>query len=569
MKTAGSKKSETREEAVPRPSALNQVLSLSDGKTLVLIGLLFLGGLFVRLHNLNGQSLECEELYTIPAATGHQYVYVSSEAGADQSAFPTSTSAYKQLLTPDSGKGLLDVNAVLRKNVHLPLYFYFMHYWLRVFGTSEWVLRLPSVVFGALAIVLIFFLGSELFNPLVGFVSSLLIAFMPEQIHYSQQARMYPLLALLAIASTYALTLTRKYSSSRLPYVLFAVLSLAGLYTHYEYVFLFAAQTIYIWIASSLGRQKKFFWLVTEGAIVAAFAPWLLIGLAQSRTSREIIAWARGPLSPQMMIAEIVSKMTRLISVPEAPLGWLSVVAAYGLLVCGLASLRTRRSTLVLLGLWIVFPLAGIVFLDYVLGTRAIGIMRYWIIVAPAVYLLIAVGVDNLKYRAVQIMLITVLGGFLFSTAMLTARGDLRPKPDRHKEMAQFIDSQVANSNRETILSEGVNSIPLALAYYGQSEVRTLRDKWLADQLRKQSLSELIGPGQNVWLLSSQPGRAAKLLEENGYQLTGRPILYGHILLSHYAAQKAGESILRHFSLNVALPSESESHDRAKRNPHS
>ncbi len=520
---------------MPRPTPLNQILSLSVGKTLVLVGLLFLGSLFVRLHNLDGQSLECEELYTIPAATGHQYVYVSAEPNADQSNFPTSTGEYKRLLTTDSGKGLTDVNGVLRKNVHMPLYFYFMHYWLRLFGTSEWVLRLPSVVFGALAVILIFFLGSELFNPLVGFVSSLLIAFMPEQIHYSQQARMYPLLALLAIASTYAITLTRKYSSSRLPYILFAVLSVAGLYTHYEYVFFLAAQSIYIWVASPLGRQKKVFWLVTEGAIVAAFAPWLVIGLAQSRTSQEIIAWARGPLSPEMVIAEVASKLTRLMSVPEAPLGWVSVVAAYGLLVWGLISLRTERPKLWLLGLWTVLPIAGILFLDRLLGTRAIGIMRYWIIVAPAVYLLIAVGVQNLNNRAAQVLLVTVLCGFLFSTAMLTARGQLRAKPDRHKEMAQFIDSQVANSNRETILSEGVNSIPLALAYYGKTEAHLLRYKWLADQLGTQSLGEFIRRDQNVWLLSSPPGHAAKLLEENGYQLTGRSVLYGHILLSHYA----------------------------------
>jgi hypothetical protein len=541
MQTARSKKAAAREHLHPAATSLNQILSLSFGKTLVLIGLVCLGGLFVRLHNLNGQSLECEELYTIPAATGHQYVYVSSDAGAEQNTFPNTSADYRRLLVSDSDKGLMDVNGVLRKNVHMPFYFYLMHYWIRLFGTSEWVLRLPSAVFGTVAIALIFLLGSEMFNPLVGFVCALLIAFMPEQIHYSQQARMYPLLALIAISSTYAITLARRHSSSRLAYILFAVLSVAGLYTHYEYFFLLAAQTVYIWVASTLGRRNKFSWLLTEAAIAAAFLPWLLIGLAQRQTSNEIIAWARGSLSAGMILAEILSKMTRLISVPEAPLGWLSVVVAYGLLISGLISLRSRRPTLLLLTLWIVLPLTGIVLMDYLLGTRAISIMRYWIIVAPAVYLLIAAGVDNLNHRGAQILLIAVLGGFLFSTALLTARAELRPKPDRHKEMAQFIDSQVANSNRETILSEGVNSIPLALAYYGNSDAHILRYKWVADQLGKQSVGELIGQDQNVWLLSSQPGRAAKLLEDNGYRLTGRQILYGHILLSHYERQETAK----------------------------
>ncbi len=527
------------QDAVARERPLELLLSFSARKTLLLLVLLFLASLSVRLYHLGSQSLECEELYTIPAATGHQYVYLTGEPNADQLAFPTTTHDYKRLLTPDSGKGLTAVTGVLRKNVHLPLYFYFMHYWLKLFGISEWVLRLPSAVFGALAVVLIFLLGRELFNPLVGLVSSLLIGFMPEQIHYSQQARMYPLLALLAIASTFAITLARKHSSSRLPYVLFAVLSIAGLYTHYEYVFFFAAQSFYIWVVSPLGRQKKFPWLVTECAIVAAFFPWVLIGIAQSRTSPEIIAWVRGPLSTEMVLTEIVSKLTRLISVPEAPFGWVSVIVAYGLLVLGALSLRFHRSTLWLLCAWIVFPITGVVFLDHLLGTRAIGIMRYWIIIAPAVYLLLAVGVQKINNKLAQIALVAVLGGFLFATAMLTARGDLRAKPDRHEEMAHFIDMQVSNTSHDTILSEGVNSIPLALAYYGQREMRMLRYKWVADQLEHQSLSQIVGPDQSVWLLASGPSRGARILEENGFQLTGRPVLYGHILLSHYAGREA------------------------------
>lgn len=503
----------------------------------MLVALIFLASLSVRLYNLGGQSLECEELYTLPAATGHQYVYLKSEPNTDALSFPTTTADYKRLLTPESGQGLAEVTAVLRRNVHLPLYFYFMHYWLKLFGISEWALRFPSAVFGGLAVVLIFLLGKELFNPLVGLVSALLMGFMPEQIHYSQQARMYPLLALIAIASSYAITLARKHPSSRWPYVLFALMSVAGLYTHYEYVFLFAAQSFYIWVVSPLGRQKKFAWLVTECAAVAALFPWVLIGLAQSRTSPEIIAWVRGPLSPEMVLAEIFSKLTRLMAVPEAPFGWLSVIVAYGLLVLGVLSLRFQRATLGLLCAWIVFPIAGVVFLDRLLGTRAVGIMRYWLIIAPAIYLLLATGVQYINRKAAQVVLVAVLGGFLLATAMLTARGDLRAKPDRHEEMAHFIDTQVSNPSHDTILSEGINSIPLALAYYGQREMRILRYKWVADQLEQQTLPEIIGRDQNVWLLVSGPSKAARVLEANGFQLTGGPILYGHILVSHYAAR--------------------------------
>ena len=164
---------------------------------------MFLLGLSVRLYNLSGQTLECDELYTLPAATGHQYVYLSQEGASEANRPPETTNEYRELLMPDSNHGLKAVTAVLRRNVHLPAYFFFMHYWMDLVGNSEWILRFPSVILGACAVLMLFFLGKELFGTFTGFVSALLMSLAPEQIYFSQQARMYSLLVLLAISSTY------------------------------------------------------------------------------------------------------------------------------------------------------------------------------------------------------------------------------------------------------------------------------------------------------------------------------------------------------------------------------
>lgn len=508
-------------------------------RLLMLLALVFLAGLSVRLYGLGSQTLECEELYTLPAATGHQYVYLTGESDSADTQLPSTTSDYKNLLVPDRNKGLTDVTHVLRRNVHLPSYFYFMHYWVRAFGVSESSLRLPSAIFGALAVILIFLLGQELFSPMVGLIGAILMAFMPEQIHYSQQARMYPLLALLALASNYSIIRSRKHDSSKWPYVAFAVLSTAGLYTHYEYLFFFSAQLFYIWFASSLGKQRKRAWLGTNVLIIASFLPWVLIGLSQRHTSQEIIAWVHGPLSTAQVLTEIFSKTTRLVSVPEAPLGWLSVIVAYGLLLLGLYSLRRQRPTLLLLGAWIIFPLAGVLLLDYLLATRAIGIMRYWIIIAPALYLLIAAGVEKIKTRQIEIALVAVLTGFLLSTAFLTSRAELRAKPDRHKEMAQFIDSQISGNGNQIVLTEALNSIPLALGYYAQREMTILRYKWLTDQLRQRRLGDIAPGVTEIFLMVSGQSRAERLLEANGFRAEGKPVIYGHIVITKYVLDQA------------------------------
>src|SRR5678809_288957 len=180
-------------------------------------------------------------------------------------------------IKPEAGVGLSSVRGVLKRNVHLPLYFYVMHYWIGWFGNSEWQLRFPSAFFGALTSALIFALGRELFGFFVGLVSSILLAFSPEQIYFSQQARMYPLLMLLLVSSTYLLVLTRKHSRNKWFYVGYVLVSVAGLYTHYEYVFCLAAQVFYIGILTREGRQNWKQWLAAYVAIGLAFLPWVLI----------------------------------------------------------------------------------------------------------------------------------------------------------------------------------------------------------------------------------------------------------------------------------------------------
>lgn len=493
--------------------------------------------LFLRCNGLALQGLECEELYTIPAATGHQYVYLHREPNGARPAMPLSTGEYKRLLEPEAGLGLGAVRGVLARNVHLPLYFFFMHYWVRAAGTSAWALRLPSAIWGTLAVFFLFLLGRELFAPEVGIVSALLFALLPEQIYFAQQARMYALLVLLAVAATYALLRARE--GGKWPYALYAVLSAAGLYTHYEYVFFFAAQTFFVWCAPGYGRARKKHWLLTQAAVALALAPWLFVALLQRKASSEVIAWARGDLNAAALASEMAGKLTKLISAHDAPLGLLSVLVGYGLLALGVWALRTRRAELLLLGAWLAFPLAGILLLDLALGTHAINITRYWLLATPALYLLMGVGFTRLCPPRWQLAAALALALLLAPAAYQTGRGRLRPKPDRHSEMARFMEQQTADLARPTFLVEGTNSIPLALAYYGRRDATIIRYKWLADQPPQLKPDEALNGAAEVWLLVSGDTQAARLLEASGFRRTSVQVLFGHVLVSRYSRSRS------------------------------
>jgi len=87
---------------------------------------------------------------------------------------------------------------------HYPSYFLLM--WLVAkFGTSAWVLRLPSAIFGALDAALVYGIGCEIEGPVAGLAAGLLLALSPFAVQYSQEARSYTLVASLILVALWGL----------------------------------------------------------------------------------------------------------------------------------------------------------------------------------------------------------------------------------------------------------------------------------------------------------------------------------------------------------------------------
>src|ERR1035437_10038584 len=61
--------------------------------------------------------------------------------------------------------GILDS---LKSDLHSPFYYFILHFWINMFGDSEVVLRLLSVIFGILTIPVAYFTGKELSSKSTG-----------------------------------------------------------------------------------------------------------------------------------------------------------------------------------------------------------------------------------------------------------------------------------------------------------------------------------------------------------------------------------------------------------------
>src|SRR5215204_1467632 len=91
----------------------------------------------------------------------------------------------------------------VRSDDHPPLYFLILRFAQWIFGDSEWALRLPSAFAGWLCIPAIYLLGKRLYSEREGIVAALFLAVFWAPIYFSQEARVYSMLILLSILTSY------------------------------------------------------------------------------------------------------------------------------------------------------------------------------------------------------------------------------------------------------------------------------------------------------------------------------------------------------------------------------
>jgi hypothetical protein len=185
--------------------------------------------------------------------------------------------------------------AMLKADVHPPLYFLILHSWIRLFGTGEQTVRSLSGLFYILSVFAVYGLGKELYGSKTALLCATIYLSSPLAIRSAQFARMYTLLALLSIVSTwlYLQFSVRPRDSNR--HLLFYVLvNILGTFTHVAFFFVLFGQIVFHFLFYRRARIKRF---VT--AILLSVAPYLFIWapilLGQINTSGEGLAWLKKP----------------------------------------------------------------------------------------------------------------------------------------------------------------------------------------------------------------------------------------------------------------------------------
>jgi mannosyltransferase len=213
--------------------------------------LILLLGLFVRIYFISGQSLWFDEGYSVRMSQLSPREIISKTASADY---------------------------------HPPLYYIVLHYWVSLFGTSEFSVRLPSAILGICSILILYKVGKHLFNDNVGILSSLILAVSVFHVEYSQEVRSYSLMAFMTLLSFYFFLklFNEKNLRSSVGYI---ISSAVLMYTHVYGLFFILSQNIYF-IANKLFSRGKTIsagkWVSLQGILLILFLPWTNSFLAQT-----------------------------------------------------------------------------------------------------------------------------------------------------------------------------------------------------------------------------------------------------------------------------------------------
>ena len=296
--------------------------------------------------------------------------------------------------------------ALWNSQANMAFYYFLMRGWLHL-GDSEAAVRALSVLFGVATIPATYLLGKRLFGGKAAIVSATLSAINIFQIRYSQEARGYSLVMLLAVLSTYFFLRSIGSPNQKRYWVGYVLTSALGVYSH---VFIYLVVMAH-WLSLGYARLR----LIPRRSVVWAAAGFTLLTIPMNAF---ILLKDQGrPNWVPRPTFQLLLSFAKLFTGN----GGIALLTAYAALclvaVFGAYLSEGHRSPTFdvpwrvrLVAWWLLFPIASTVIVSFF---RPIFYDRFMAISAPALVLLAGKGMTELD------QLVPRLRGFFSSSLVL------------------------------------------------------------------------------------------------------------------------------------------------------
>jgi len=333
----------------------------------------------------------------------------------------------------------------------MPAYFTLQYLWSRVAGTTPYQVRLLSILFGALAIPLLYALGRRIAGAAAGIMAAFFLTISLYHVYMSQEARMYILVFLLALCSVYTLVRALEPGASRAWWLCHWLANFAVVFAHLLAVFLIAAQGFYLLITHLQSRRAKDHpvpvtvptlatWIAAHSVILLATALFGWVFFFGANTAFAV-DWIEPPTARSLVMLLLLVAGGRPVSFPShycdpparhVPAGLafdiplavvLTLLAGYAFYAA--ARQRHLRPPVLLLACWLTIPPVLLLLLSCVKDSF---VVRYVFYIAPAFYLLAAIGLAEIPRPRIRTALAALIAlAAAYHAAAVCANEPFRP----------------------------------------------------------------------------------------------------------------------------------------------
>lgn len=476
---------------VPTPDGGSR---LRSGVVWGLLGLILLLAAGLRIHDLNRRSLWTDEFFALRHSAGRGFVHERLPVGVIIPAVEDAAGL--------AGAGpWWSAWRSVRDDVHPPLHFILLRFWREVFGDSEVAVRSLSVAASLVGIALLFLLGRMLFGTGAGLWAALLMAVAAQQIYHAQQARGYTLLTALGLGACLALVRMQRLGPGFWRAVALFGCTLGAMMTHYFALGALAGLGIYAVLRLRGASRRQAMMCFAAAALV------FLVAWGPSLWSQRQSAYTAGfledePAGHLWRVAKWVAGLPARYF--YEPLSGSRTAASCAAVLYVLPFLMARRRPdLLLPGLWLVGTVAVSAGMDLTRCTWQLNVVRYTVVAAPAVYLLVAGLLADQRWLFRPVLPAMAAIACVMAIPMMYGgfQDDLR-------QMAQYLDRQVGPDDT-IIFAKGdmpawfAPNLLVNLSHY--TPVTRRQTIILREPATEQLLRPLLHGGR-VWLVSAGQG---------------------------------------------------------------
>lgn len=202
-----------------------------------------------------------------------------------------------------------EIGDALRRDGHPPLYYWLLHGWMELFGSSDVAVRSLSGAFGVLSLPLAYVAGRRRAGHAAGLCVLAVTAITPWGIRYATEARMYSLVVLFVFAA-WLLADDLLDRPSRWRWAALAALTGAALLTHYWVLYLGVAAIVVLawrwWRTDGPSRSGCLRVVTALAAGAVLFLPWVPSLLDQ--VARTGTPWAQAG-RPTTAVTELLGAL--------------------------------------------------------------------------------------------------------------------------------------------------------------------------------------------------------------------------------------------------------------------